>query len=81
LKHVGERLGVSRQRAGPLQASAVWRVGCHLQRLLGRGAAEAAKDLQAEMAAVEKLALRFLALRKRTVLKRPERRAEGQQDK
>ena len=45
------------------------------------GAAEPAKDLQAEMAAVEKLALGFLAFRKRTVLKRPERRAEGQQDK
>jgi hypothetical protein len=37
--------------------------------------------LQAEMAAVEKLALGFLAFRKRTVLKRPECRAEGQQDK
>jgi DNA-directed RNA polymerase sigma subunit (sigma70/sigma32) len=29
LKQVGERLGVSYQRAGQLQAGALWRVGCH----------------------------------------------------
>jgi hypothetical protein len=81
LKQVGQRLGVSRQRAGQLQAGAVWRLGCRLQRLLGQGVREVPKDLRAEIAAVEKLAHRLLALRKLTVLKKPERRAGGRKSR
>jgi hypothetical protein len=79
LKQVGQRLGVSRQRAGQLQAGAVWRLGCRLQRLLGQGVRQAPTDLRAEIAAVENLALRLLALRKLTALKRPKSHAEGRQ--
>ena len=71
LKQVGERLGVSHQRVAQLQAGGVWRVGCHLQRAQGLEARESPTDLRADIAAVKKLALGLLALRKLTVLKGP----------
>jgi hypothetical protein len=72
LKQLGERLGVSQQRAGQLQAGALWRVGCHLQRALGSGTGETPTDLRNGIAAVQELALRQL-----TALKRSGRGAEA----
>ena len=79
LKQVGERLGVSQQRAGQLQATALWRLGWRLWlRPVGKPVAHERSRLES-LTDMPALARRLLALRKQAGRKRTMRTAERRQ--
>jgi hypothetical protein len=81
LKQVGECSGVSQQRAGQLQAAALWRLGCRLWlRPAGKPVAHGRSRLES-LTDMPALARRLLALRKQTVPRRTRRTAERRPDR
>jgi hypothetical protein len=79
LKQVGERLGLSYQRAGQLQAAALWRLGWRLRLCQAGEPGGQGRSRLKSLTEVPALALRLLALRKQTVPRRTRRTAERRQ--